>query len=229
MLAEIGQVGVDEDEQIAGGDVQRLPQHLTLARIRAEVGQDLVPVVHGRPGRGGDLGRLVHRPRVDHYDLVDETGALGQAPHAGHDVTDGGLLVQRREDHADPVVALARHQPVDGSSRRSTTSAWRTSRRSWMHSPSVTVRERIGVDRKYTRPGVEITGRGPLACQPWRLEPEPDVIVGKRRMRAKRRAERGRGVTLMMSIGVLAVLGLVAGAIYWFRGRPGWTPCPTRR
>jgi hypothetical protein len=57
-------------------------------------------------------------------------------------------------------------------------------------------------------------------------DPEQDVTVGKRRMRAKRRADRSRGSTLMMTFGVLAILGLGAGAFYWFTRPTGLDSLP---
>jgi hypothetical protein len=57
-------------------------------------------------------------------------------------------------------------------------------------------------------------------------DPEPDVTVGKRRMRGGRRAERGRGSTLMMTLGVLAIVGLGAGVFYWFTRPTGLDALP---
>jgi hypothetical protein len=59
-------------------------------------------------------------------------------------------------------------------------------------------------------------------------DPETDVIAGKRRRRAKRRAERGPGSTVMVVLGVVLLLGLAGGAVYWFTRPTGLDALPSQ-
>jgi hypothetical protein len=102
VLTEVGQVRVDVHEDVAAGHVLRLPQHLTLAGVRPELGQDGVAVVDGRPRIGGDRGGLVGRARVDDQHLVDEAGTVGEADHSRHDLAHRGFLVEGGQYDAHP-------------------------------------------------------------------------------------------------------------------------------
>ena len=78
----VDQVGVHEDDQLAGGDEERLPHRLALARPGAEVGADLRGAVHGRAGVGRDGVRVVGGVGVDDHDLVDAARRCPPAPSA---------------------------------------------------------------------------------------------------------------------------------------------------
>ena len=100
--AEPDEVGVDEDDQVAGGRRHRLPQRLTLARPVAELRKDLV-LAHDL---GAGLARL-RRPsrRVDPESTTRTWSTRPESVSAlqlGHDRADGRGLVARREHDADP-------------------------------------------------------------------------------------------------------------------------------
>ncbi len=98
-----GQVGVDEDQQVARGHQQRLPQRLALAGIAAEFRSHLAGRVDGRAGLGRHPGRRVGRVGVHHDQLVDQGRLADQGPRQGADhARDRALLVPGRDHHADP-------------------------------------------------------------------------------------------------------------------------------
>ena len=100
------QVGVEEDDEVAGGRGQRLPQRLALAGAAAVRGQHVGggdDVGTGRPGdRGGGVGGV----GVHDQQLVDQRQpAHPPLVQVGDQPAHGGRLVPRREDDADPVAA----------------------------------------------------------------------------------------------------------------------------
>ena len=102
------QVGVEEDDEVAGGRGQRLPQRLALAGAGAVGGQHVGggdDVGAGRPGdRGGGVGGV----GVDDQQLVDQRQPAHPAlVQVGDQAPDGRRLVPRRQDDADPVAAPA--------------------------------------------------------------------------------------------------------------------------
>ena len=109
----LGEVGVDEDQQVTLGDEQRLPQGLALAGIAAELRRDIAGPVHGRAGLGGRGRGPVGRIRIDDHHLIDQWYPLhqGRAERTDH-ARDGALLVARGNHHADPRAGppLARQQ-----------------------------------------------------------------------------------------------------------------------
>ena len=110
----LGEVGIDEDQQVTLGDEQRLPQGLALAGIAAELGRDVAGPVHGRAGLGGRGRGPVGRIRIDDHHLIDQRCPLhqGRAERTDH-ARDGALLVARGNHHADaragPPLALQQH------------------------------------------------------------------------------------------------------------------------
>lgn len=113
--AEVGEVGVDVDEDVAGGDGEGLPQHLALAGAGACRREDVVAVVDGGAGPAGDLRGAVDGAGVDDDHLVDEGD---EGAHAGDDLGDGRLLVQCGQHDADAGVALAAPEVGEGQSRQ---------------------------------------------------------------------------------------------------------------
>jgi hypothetical protein len=102
----VDEVGVEEEEQVPGGDVQGLPQRLALALRRAQVVTDGGSRAHGGARVGGTLGGGIHRVRVDHDELVDEADLVDPGrPHRGDDGADRVLLVAGRDDDADAMAA----------------------------------------------------------------------------------------------------------------------------
>jgi hypothetical protein len=53
------EVGVNEDQQVAGGDEERLPQGLALAGKGAEFGRDVTGAMHG-PAQDPSRCGIVH-------------------------------------------------------------------------------------------------------------------------------------------------------------------------
>ena len=98
----VDEVGVHEDQQVAGGDEQRLPHRLALAAGGPEVGPDLGGAVHHGSGAGGHVEGGVVGVAVDDHDLVEQRGGLHErlAHLADHD-PDGGRLVAGRHHQAD--------------------------------------------------------------------------------------------------------------------------------
>src|SRR5699024_745260 len=88
------QIGVDEDHDVTcrGGDAP--PQGLPLAGAGGDLREDLPPVERRRTRVPRPAGGGVGGVGVDDEDLVR---VIGQ--HGGDDPGDGGLLVERRDDH----------------------------------------------------------------------------------------------------------------------------------
>ncbi len=105
------EVGVDEDQQVTGGDVQRLPQHLALARDVTCLGQYVPSLDNGGAGLLRHLHGPVGRPRVDDHELVHEGNVPDQVTVDGpDDRTDRRFLVQRRQHDAHSSPSLGRQQ-----------------------------------------------------------------------------------------------------------------------
>lgn len=111
-----GEVGVDEHDDAALGDQQRLPQCLALARVAAEFRCDLAGGVDDSPGGGRDLGGGVGGVGVHDDQFVNQAGIRPQFGDCGDDAGDGAFLVARRDDNADrlALAPLAFGQGVDG-------------------------------------------------------------------------------------------------------------------
>jgi hypothetical protein len=114
--APLGQVGVDEDEEVGRRHEQRLPQRLALAPAHPEVGADLGDGAHPCPRRGGDRRRRVVRQGVHDDQLVDECAEI--RADLADDVADRRLLVAGGDDDRDGRRLLRRQhlleRPVAG-------------------------------------------------------------------------------------------------------------------
>ena len=117
--APLGQVGVDEDQQVALGHQQRLPQRLALAGVGAQLRGHVAGSVDRRPGLGRHPGRGVGRVGVHHDQLVDQRRLADQGPRQGADhARHRALLVAGRDHHADlgaqPLLEVDQllHRPV---------------------------------------------------------------------------------------------------------------------
>ena len=114
MRTPLGEVGIDEDQQVTLGHEERLPQRFALAGIAAELRRDVAGPVHGRVGLRGRGRGPVGRIRIDDHHLIDQRYPLhqGLAERADH-ARDGALLVARGNHHADararPPLALQQH------------------------------------------------------------------------------------------------------------------------
>ena len=100
---EVAEVGVEPADDVAPALVQRLPQHVALARTRHRLRAGSSASATTRaPAAAGDLGGAVDRPVVDHDDLVD-TATRSAAACAGRvdDRADRRRLVAGREAHGD--------------------------------------------------------------------------------------------------------------------------------
>jgi hypothetical protein len=111
MRPPTGQVRVDEDQDVAGGDELRLPQRLALAEVAAEVRSDSPGGIKPRAVREGDPRGRVGGVGVDHDELVDQLQTVDQfGANARHDCADRRRLVAGRDDDTDPKRALRLEQ-----------------------------------------------------------------------------------------------------------------------
>src|SRR5271165_3019219 len=111
----VDQVGVDEQDDVAAGGGERPPQHLTLAGMRGQLGQRLLPADNAGPGGDGADLRLVGGAGVKHDQFVDQP-----AEHRRDAVDhrrDRFLLVQRRQHHRDRAARFGGLQFGNGPGR----------------------------------------------------------------------------------------------------------------
>ena len=100
----VDEVGVDEDDEVAGGRGQRAPQHLALAGLRRHLGQRVLAADHaGARRERPDLG-VVGGAGVQHDQLVDQPAE--QRGDGLHHRGDGLFLVERGQDHRDGAARL---------------------------------------------------------------------------------------------------------------------------
>ena len=101
-------VGIEEAHDLAVGCGQRTPHGIALAQRRPELGLELVLLHDGGACRGGTFRGPVGRRRVDHDQLIDQTGVVrwadGRLDHAG----DGRGAFAGRDHDRDRRVARAR-------------------------------------------------------------------------------------------------------------------------
>lgn len=115
--APVEQVGVEEDEDVASGHVERLPERFALAAGWRQVGADPGSGVDGGSGGMSLLRGRVDGVGVDDDQLVDEWGLVDPGAADGvDDGADGGLLVAGRDDDADgqPGAGLGGDEVGDG-------------------------------------------------------------------------------------------------------------------
>ena len=106
MRAPLGQVGVEEDQDIAPGDQQRLPQRLALAAVGPERRRDVAGPVHDRAGARSHFGGRVSGVGVDDDELVHQVRVRYQRPEQGADhACYRPLLVPGRYHDADLATA----------------------------------------------------------------------------------------------------------------------------
>ena len=99
---DVPDVGVHPDHDVAAQLVQALPQRLALARVAAQLGQDLVVLADRYAQLAGDLDRPIGRGRVDDQHLVHEWDSFHErVADAADDEADGLLLVQGGQSDAD--------------------------------------------------------------------------------------------------------------------------------
>jgi hypothetical protein len=100
------QVRVEEDDEVAAGRSECLPQRLALPGAGAVAGQDVGGGDDVGAGGAGDGGGVVGRVGVDDEQLVDQRGAADPAlVQLGDQPADGRGLVAGGQDNADAVSA----------------------------------------------------------------------------------------------------------------------------
>ena len=111
MGAEIPDIGIEKDQELGIGLVQRHRHGLALSSPDGPGRHD------PRPCPAGHRGGVVDRPVVHHHDVFDEVGPSpgpGQrSSYAGDDSAHRGGLVARRQAHGDPTAGARRHQGRD--------------------------------------------------------------------------------------------------------------------
>ena len=98
--AEVLGVGVQEDDDVAGGRREPAPHRVALAQRGAELRQQRALVGHPRAAAGGDRGGAVARRGVDHEQLVDEPEPLQRRDRVEHRA-DRARHLARGEHEAD--------------------------------------------------------------------------------------------------------------------------------
>src|SRR5438093_1252487 len=100
-----GDVGVDPDDDVAGEDVEALPEGLALTAVAADLGKDLVVDDHSNALVLGDLAGPVFGARVDDDHLVHERNTFHEArTDRADDLPDRRLLVECWQADRDALV-----------------------------------------------------------------------------------------------------------------------------
>ena len=106
VAAEVGNVPVDEDDDLPGHRGERPPHRVTLAPAGPETLDQFVFRNHLGSGFPGDRGGAVGGVGIDHEDLPDQP-VLGQHLKLGHGCRDRPRRVPGRDHHADRFPQLA--------------------------------------------------------------------------------------------------------------------------
>jgi hypothetical protein len=105
MGLEVGDVRVEEADDLACEHAERAPHRIALAKYRTEIWKERGLFVNGRAGAPGDVPRGVARVAVDYDDLIDQTRGA-QLAQALDDRTHGRGAVAGRQADGDPLTAL---------------------------------------------------------------------------------------------------------------------------